>query len=48
MKKVNFNLQQAMKTGEWGYSSTLSLTSAVDWVGGQGLAPTTLGPGENR
>jgi hypothetical protein len=36
------------KDGEWSCSSTLSLTSALDWVGGQGPAPTDLAPGETR
>jgi hypothetical protein len=47
-EKVNFNLQQAMKKGEWSYSSTVSLTSALEWVGGKGLVPTALAAGENR
>jgi hypothetical protein len=29
-------------------SSTLSLTSALDWVGGQRQAPTVLHPGKTR
>jgi hypothetical protein len=33
---------------EHGYKSTLSLTSALDGVGGQRHAPTTLPPGKTR
>ena len=32
--------------GEYGYSSTLSLTSALDRVGGQSHAPAALPPGK--
>jgi hypothetical protein len=32
--------------GEWKYSSTLSLTSALDGVGGQLHAPASLPPGK--
>jgi len=43
-KKVNFTLEQAMKAqrGSRGYSYTLSLTSALDGVGGQHYALPTL------
>ena len=34
--------------GKWRYSCTLSLTSAVDGVGGQSHAPATLPPGKTR
>jgi hypothetical protein len=34
--------------GEYRYSSTLSLTSALDGVGGQRHAPTALTPGKTR
>ena len=34
--------------GEQKYSPTLSLTSALDGVGGQRHAPATLPPGKNR
>ena len=33
---------------EWRYSSTLSLTSALDGVGGQRHAPAVLSPGKTR
>ena len=36
--KVKFTLEQTMKT----YTSTLSLTSALDGVGGQRHAPAAL------
>jgi hypothetical protein len=46
--KVKFALEQATKAQRGGkrYSSTLSLTSAVNEVGGQRHAPATLPPGE--
>jgi hypothetical protein len=34
--------------GKQKYSYTLSLTSALDRVGDQGLAPSTLHPGKTR
>ena len=34
--------------GEWRYSSTLSLPSALDGVGGQRHAPAALPPGKTR
>ena len=34
--------------GEWSYSSTLCLTSALDRVGGQGHAPAALPPRKTR
>ena len=34
--------------GEQRYSSTLSLTSALDWLGGQRHAPAALPPGKIR
>ena len=34
--------------GEWRYSATLSLTSALDGVGGQRHAPAALPPGKTR
>ena len=44
---VIYTLEQAMSPeGEWGYNSTLSLTSAIEGVGSQRHAPTTLSPGE--
>ena len=44
--KVKFALEQATKAqrGEWRYSCTLSLTSALDGVGGQPHAPAVLPP----
>jgi hypothetical protein len=33
---------------EYRYRSTLSLTSALDWVGGQRHAPAALPPGKTR
>jgi hypothetical protein len=44
--KVNFTLAQATKAqrGEQRYSSALSLTSALDGVGGQRLAPAASPP----
>jgi hypothetical protein len=44
---VNISLEQAAKAhgGEYTYSSTLSLTSALDVVGGQCHAPAFLPPG---
>jgi hypothetical protein len=44
--KVKFTLEQATKAqrGEYRYSSTLSLTSKLDGVGGQSQAPSTLPP----
>jgi hypothetical protein len=40
--QVKFNLEQATKA----YNSTLSLTSALDGVGGQRHAPAALPPGK--
>jgi HEPN domain-containing protein len=42
--KVKFTLEQATNV----YSSTLSLTWALDGVGGQLHAPAALPPGESR
>ena len=48
IKKVNFTLEQAMKAkrGEYGYSSTLSLISAVDGVDVYLHALAALPPGK--
>jgi len=47
--KVKFTLEQATKAqGGRGNSSTLSLTSALDGVGGQRHAPASLCPGKTR
>jgi hypothetical protein len=47
---VRFALEEAMKaqTGEYRYSSALSLTSALDGVGGQRHAPAVLPPRMTR
>jgi hypothetical protein len=42
MVKAKFTLEHAMKTQKRRYSSTLSLTLALDGVGGQRHAPTVL------
>jgi len=42
-----FTLAQAMKAQKWS-SSTPSLTSALDGVGGQRDAPVALPPGKTR
>jgi hypothetical protein len=34
--------------GDWGYSSTLSLTSALDGMGGQRQTLAVLPPGKTR
>ena len=34
--------------GEWRYSSTLSITTTLDGVGGQRYAPAALSPGKTR
>ena len=46
--KLKFNPEQAHEgpDGEYRYSSTLSLTSALDGVGGQGHGPVALPPGK--
>jgi hypothetical protein len=47
--KVKFTLEQATKfQGEYRYSTTLSLTSALHEVGGQRHAPAALTPGKTR
>jgi hypothetical protein len=46
--KANFTLEQATKAQRWRYSSTLSLTSALDGVGGQDHASAALPPGKTR
>jgi hypothetical protein len=48
--KVKFTPDQATKDqmGSRGYSSNLSLTSALDGVGGQCHAPAALPPGKTR
>jgi hypothetical protein len=48
--KVKFTLETGNQDqeGEWRYSSTLSLTSALDRVGGQRHAPAALTPGKTR
>ena len=49
--KVKFTLEQATKAQRGGgksYSSTISLTSALDGVGGQSHAPAALPPGKAR
>jgi hypothetical protein len=47
--KVKFTLEQSTKPrGGVEYSSTLSLTSALDWVGIQRHAPAALPPGKTR
>jgi hypothetical protein len=45
--KVQSTPEQAMK-GECRYSSTLSLTWALDGMGGQRHAPAALPPGKTR
>jgi hypothetical protein len=49
-KKIKFTLEQATKTqrGDLRYSSTLSLTLALDGVGGQRHAPAALPPEKTR
>ena len=44
--KVKFTLEQTTKTQRYNY--TLSLTSALDGVGGQRHAPAALLPGKTR
>jgi len=49
--KVNFTLKQAMmaqRGSRYTYSSTVSLTSALDCVGGQPYVPTALPPQKTR
>ena len=48
--KVKFTLEEATKTpkGELRYSSTLSLISALDGVGGQRHVPAALPPRKTR
>jgi hypothetical protein len=48
--KVNFTVEQATKAqrGSKGVALTLSLTSALDGVGGQRLAPAALTPEKTR
>ena len=48
--KVQFTLEKAtqVQVGEKRYSSTPSLTSALDGVGGQRYAPAALPPGKTR
>jgi hypothetical protein len=48
--KVKFTLEQATKaqSGSRGTALPLSLTSALDGVGGQRYAPATLRPGKTR
>ena len=46
-EKVKFTLEQATKTQTGSYSSTLSLASALDGVGGQCHCPATLPPGRD-
>jgi hypothetical protein len=52
IKKVKFTLEQATKArgglGVERYSSTLSLTTALDGVGGRGHASSALPPGKTR
>jgi hypothetical protein len=45
---MKFTLEQVMKApeGEFWYSSILSLTSALDMVGGQRHAPAAVIPGK--
>jgi len=45
---MKFTLEEAMKApeGEFRYSSVLSLTSALDMVGGQRHAPVAVLPGK--
>ena len=47
-RKVKFVLEQATKAqkGDWRYRCTVSLTSDLDWVGGQPHAPAVLPPGK--
>jgi len=47
-KEVKVTLEKAMKAhrGERRYSSTLSLTSTLDGVGGQHHSPAALRPGK--
>ena len=45
---MKFTLEQATKAQRWRYRSTLSLTSALDRVGGQCHAPVPLPPGKTR
>ena len=46
--KVKFTLKQATKAQKGRYSSTLSLTSALDEVGGQRQALAAFSPGKTR
>ena len=46
--KVHPRTGQEGPDGEQMYSSTLSLTSALDWVGGQRHGPAALPPGKTR
>jgi hypothetical protein len=50
VSKVNFSVEQATKAQreEWRCSSTLSFTSALDWVGCQRHSPAALPPGITR
>jgi hypothetical protein len=44
--KVHPRTDQKVQGGEWRYSSILSLTLALDGVGGQRHAPADLPPGK--
>jgi len=48
--KIKVAVEKAKKAlcGGVQYISTLSLTSALDGMGGQGYAPTVLPPGKTR
>jgi hypothetical protein len=48
IRKVQPRRGHEVPEGEWRYSSTVSLTSALDGVGGQCHAPATLPPGKTR
>ena len=48
IRKVHPRTGHEGPEGEYRYSSTLSLTSALDGVGGQRHAPATLSPGKTR
>jgi hypothetical protein len=46
--KVYYRTDHEDQEVEWRYSSTVSLTSALDGVGGQRHAPAALSPGNTR
>jgi hypothetical protein len=46
--KIKFTLEQATKAKRGSYNPTLSVTTALDGVGGQRRAPVALPPGKTR